>query len=262
MEDIIGYILAILVGTSLGLVGSGGSILTVPILVYVFHIEPILATTYSLFIVGITALIGGIRNFQQKNVDIKTVVLFGVSSVISVIMVRDFLLPVIPDPIFRFHGFVLSKSTFILVLFAFLMVAASYSMIKPYTKSTNVSPNKTNLFILGIVIGSVTGILGAGGGFLIIPAFILFANLDMKKAVGTSLIIIALNALIGFLGSLDSFQSSDFRFLAVFSSMSILGMIIGIYLSKRIDGSKLKIGFGWLILVVGAYIIVKELFLK
>jgi uncharacterized membrane protein YfcA len=262
MEDIIGYILAVLVGISLGLVGSGGSILTVPILVYVFHIEPVLATTYSLFIVGISALIGGIRNFQQKNVDIKTVVVFGISSVISVILVRKFFLPMIPDPILRFHELILTKSTFILILFAILMVAASFSMIKPYAKSTSESPNNTKLFLLGIIIGSVTGILGAGGGFLIIPAFILFANLDMKKAVGTSLIIIALNALIGFIGSLDSFQHSDFRFLALFSSMSIFGMILGIYLSKRIDGSKLKIGFGWLILFTGTYIILKELFIK
>ncbi|MFY7861832.1 MAG: sulfite exporter TauE/SafE family protein [Chitinophagales bacterium] len=260
MEVIVGYILAVLVGISLGLVGSGGSILTVPILVYVFHIEPILATTYSLFIVGITALIGGIRNIQQKNVDIKAVVLFGISSIVSVILVRKFFLPIIPDTIFQIHGFVLSKSTLILLLFAILMVAASISMIKPYTKSTSLSPNKTNLFVLGIIIGSVTGILGAGGGFLIIPALILFANLDMKKAVGTSLILIALNALIGFLGSIEMIQHFDFNFLFLFSGLAVVGMFFGIYLSNKIDGSKLKTSFGWLILIMGIYIIVQELF--
>lgn len=257
--EIIGYILATLVGISLGLVGSGGSILAVPILVYVFGIEPILATTYSLFIVGMTALTGGIKNYFNQNVDLKSALYFGFSSVISVLIVRRFFIPIIPENIVSIGDFMISKNIFIMILFAIFMIAASYNMIRPISLSKATHSNKYHLLILGIVVGALTGILGAGGGFLIIPALILFANLDMKKAVGTSLIIIAANALIGFAFSINMIRYFDFDFLVIFTSLSIVGMFIGIYLSKRIDGSRLKVGFGWFILAMGGYILLKEM---
>jgi uncharacterized protein len=257
--EILGYLLAILVGVSLGLVGSGGSILTVPILVYIFGIDPILATTYSLFIVGSTALVGGLKNFFSRNVDIKTAFFFGISSVISVVLVRHFALPLIPDILFSFGDFHITKSIFIMLLFAVFMIVASYNMIKPFEISSAKKPNNFNLLLLGILVGSLTGILGAGGGFLIVPALILFANLEMKKAAGTSLIIIALNTLIGFINSMNMIPFFDFDFLFLFTSLSIVGMFVGIYLSKKIDGAKLKTSFGWFILLMGIYIVVREL---
>jgi uncharacterized protein len=257
--EYLGYILATLVGISLGLVGSGGSILAMPILVYIFGVEPILATTYSLFIVGMTALVGGVKNYFSRNVDLKTALFFGLSSVISVLLVRRFLLTMIPDNLFSIGNFILTKNIFIMVLFAIFMIAASYNMIKPIAVSSSEKSSKIQLFLLGILVGALTGILGAGGGFLIIPALILFANLEMKKAVGTSLIIIAANALIGFFGSMNMNRPFEFDFLFLFTCLSIIGMFIGIYLSKKIDGTKLKTGFGWFILAMGLYILVKEL---
>jgi uncharacterized membrane protein YfcA len=128
-------------------------------------------------------------------------------------------------------------------------------------QNTN-EPNKLKLAIIGFIIGIITGFLGAGGGFLIIPALIFFAALSMKQAIGTSLIIIAINALIGFAGDVLNKVHLDFSFLFYFSSISIIGIYIGIYLSKRIDGNKLKPAFGWLVLIEGIYIISKEIFFR
>jgi uncharacterized membrane protein YfcA len=264
--EILGYIGAILMGLSLGLIGGGGSILTVPILVYLFMIEPVLATAYSLFIVGLTSLVGSLSHMRMGNIHWRTAIVFGIPSILAVYATRAWLVPAIPDPILSIGGFTLSKPIGILILFALIMVAAAYSMIRKQKTSAAtggegqvVSFNYPLILAEGIVVGAVTGIVGAGGGFLIIPALVLLAKLPMKQAVGTSLIIIAAKSLIGFTGDLKGGEVIDWNFLLVFSAIAIGGIIAGSLLSKRIPNEKLKPAFGWFVLVMGIYIIGREL---
>lgn len=261
--EVLGYFAAALVGISLGLIGGGGSILTVPVLVYLFSIEPTLATAYSLFIVGSTALVGGIRSAISKMVDFRTAIVFAIPSFIAVYLTRRFLIPVIPDELVTIAGFLLTKDIAIMVFFALIMLVAAVSMIRENGKQTAEGPIQYNypmIILEGFVVGTLTGIVGAGGGFLIIPALVLFAKLPMKKAVGTSLIIIAVKSLIGFLGDVGSGSAIDYWFLIVVSLIAILGIFIGIYLSKFIPGKKLKVAFGWFVLLMGGYILINEIF--
>lgn len=260
---ILGYIGALLVGVTLGLLGGGGSILTVPILVYLLALSPVTATAYSLFVVGSTSLVGAIRNVIKGMVDIKEAVVFAIPAFIAVYLTRRYLVPAIPEELVTIGDFVLTKDLGIMLFFALIMLAASYSMIKG-RKEKEVEKDaklKIPLIVLeGIVVGMLTGIVGAGGGFLIIPALVLFANLPMKRAVATSLLIIAVKSLIGFLGDVQNLVI-DWTFLLTFTGISIIGIFIGIYLNKFIDGKSLKKAFGWFVLVMGIYIIVKELIL-
>lgn len=261
--EIIGYIGAVLMGTSLGLIGGGGSILTVPILVYLFGIPAELSTAYSLFIVGLTSLFGSFTHMKMGNIHWKTALVFGIPSIISVYLTRHFVVPAIPD-ILLTSPFPLNKDMGILILFAVIMVLASYSMIKkgkPQTQSEGetVSYNYPLILVEGAIVGFVTGLVGAGGGFLIIPALVLLAKLPMKQAVGTSLVIIASKSLLGFLGDLGRGQIIDWTFLMGFSAIAVVGIFLGAFLSKKISGDKLKPAFGWFVLVMGIYIIVKTL---
>lgn len=262
--EIIGYIGAILMGLSLGLIGGGGSILTVPILVYLFHVDAVLATAYSLFIVGLTSLVGSVSHIKLGNIHWKTALVFGIPSIISVFFTRSVIVPHIPSPMFSIGTLVVSKAMGLLVLFAIIMILAAYSMIKPSKKKieTNESDIAFNFPLIlaeGLIVGIVTGLVGAGGGFLIIPALVLLAKLPMKKAVGTSLLIIASKSLIGFIGDMKGTEVIDWKFLFIFSSIAIVGILLGSMLSKKIAGEKLKPVFGWFVLIMGIYIILKEL---
>ena len=263
ISHIVGYILAVFVGITLGLIGSGGSILSVPILVYIMHIAPTLATAYSLFIVGITALVGGFQKAKQKLVDYKKVVLFGIPTVITVFITRKILVPLLPDTINITSNFLIRKEVLIMVVFAIVMIFASIRMIKPLDKEIINDDSKLNYFrivIQGIFIGLIAGFVGAGGGFLIIPALVFMAKTPMKMAIGTSLFIIAIQSLIGFLGDISVHQNIDWKLILIFTSLSIIGIFIGNALSKKIKEEKLKTGFGWFVLLMGVYIIIKELF--
>jgi uncharacterized membrane protein YfcA len=265
--EILGYILAIMVGISLGLIGSGGSILTVPILVYVMGVNPVLATAYSLFIVGSTALVGGVQSAIQKRVDFKTVLIFGIPSIAAVYATRMWLVPIIPQEIFSIGSLTITKPIALMLLFAVVMILASVSMISPgknkeQDENTARVYNYPMILLEGTVVGILTGLVGAGGGFLIIPALVLLARMPMKLAVGTSLFIIAAKSLIGFIGDLQGSEIIDWKLLGIFTAFSVVGIFIGILLSKKIPGQKLKKGFGWFVLIMGIYIIVKELFFK
>lgn len=266
--EIIGYIASILIGLSLGMVGSGGSILTVPVLVYLMGINPLLATTSSLFIVGITSLVGGIRAYTKKQVDFKAVTEFGIPSILSIFITRHYILPALPDTFFSIGNLVITKEILLMVVFAILMLAASITMIRSHEPAVAASGEEKirhdkvlPLMLLGFCIGVVTGLLGAGGGFLIIPTLVLFLKLPMKRAVGTSLLIIAINSLFGFLFSLKQFEF-NWTILILFTLLSIIGIFIGSKLADKISGASLKKGFGWFVLVMGIYIIVKELFIR
>lgn len=262
-SQIIGYVLAVFVGITLGMLGSGGSILSVPILVYVMGIEPTLATAYSLFVIGTTSLVGGIHKAKQQLVDFKKVVLFGIPAVISVFVTRKIFVPRIPELIFSTENFTLSKSILIMVVFAVVMVVASIRMIKPFKEKAIIENEKLNYFritLMGILIGLLSGFVGAGGGFLIVPTLLLFAKTPMKMAVGTSLFIVSSQSLIGFTGDIMENQTIDWELLLLFTLASIIGIFMGNFISKRVNEEKLKTGFGWLVLAMGIYIILREIF--
>ena len=267
--EILGYIAAILIGLSLGMIGGGGSILTVPVLVYLFKVDPVLATTWSLFIVGVSSLTGGIRSYVKNKVDFKSVSEFGFPSILSIFLTRNFLLPAIPDTVFSSGSFTLSKGNFLMVVFAVLMLIAAIVMIrnesdKDQTTNTLHHHNQHEvlyLILLGLAVGLITGLLGAGGGFLIIPALVLVVGLPMKTAIGTSLIIIAINSLFGFLFSLKHYEM-NWRIILPFTIIAIAGIFLGSLLADKLPGDKLKKTFGWFVLIMAAFIIFRELFQK
>jgi uncharacterized membrane protein YfcA len=262
--EILGYLAAGLIGVSLGLIGGGGSILTVPVLKYIFHLDTVTSTAYSLFIVGATSLVGTIPKYKQGLVNIKTGIIFGAPSILAVYATRKWLVPFIPDVVFQIDSFAFTKSMFLMSLFAILMVFASVSMIrKPKVKedsnnSQNIGFNYPLILIEGATVGVLTGLVGAGGGFLIIPALVLFTGLPMKEAVGTSLMIIAAKSLIGFTGDLTS-MNINWSLLMSVTGIAISGIFAGNYLSNKIEANRLKYAFGWFVLAMGIYILLKEL---
>ena len=261
MLDIIGYISAIIIGIILSLIGSGGSILTIPVLVYIFTIEPILATTYSLFIVGVTAFFGAIKNIKKGNVDFKIGLIFTLPSLLSIYFTRRFILPSLPQKIKITENFYYKTNELILIFLSMIMVLTAVSMI--IKKNINTIKKEINYFIIiieGLIIGLVTGLIGTGGGFLIIPMLVLFGGLSMKKAIGTSLIIIFLKSLIGIIGDFQLSLNIDWPFLLSFSCFSLLGVLIGLYISKFITGEKLKKIFSYFILSIAVFIFLKELY--
>lgn len=260
--DYIGYFFSILIGVSLGLIGGGGSILTVPVLVYIFSMDAAAATVYSLFIVGLTSAVGSVNYFKRGLIDLQTAMLFGIPSVAGVFLARLLIVPSIPEHVFSIGHFAVTKHIFLMMLFALLMVAASFSMI---TKQSTVAAgdNKTGCknyvltIIQGMGTGIVTGLVGAGGGFMIIPALVFVLKIPMKEAIGTSLLIIAFNSLLGFAGSATHINI-HWAFLLTIAAFAVCGIFIGNMLSKKIDGAKLKPAFGWFVLIMGIYIILKE----
>ena len=263
--EILTYVLAAIVGISLGLIGSGGSILTVPILVYALAVSPVLATAYSLFIVGATALVGGVQSALQKKVDFKTALIFGIPSITAVYATRMWLVPLIPQELFSVGSLVITKPIALMLLFAVVMILASISMIKSGKRKEEVdenAPMKYNypmILLEGTAVGLLTGLVGAGGGFLIIPALVILAHMPMKLAVGTSLFIIAAKSLIGFIGDLQGSEVINWKLLGSFTGFAVVGIFVGIWLSKKIPGAKLKKAFGLFVLVMGIYIIIKEI---
>ncbi len=261
--EILGFIGALFVGVVLGLIGGGGSILTVPVMVYLFSLNPVVATAYSLFVVGTAALVGAIRNIPKKRVDFKTALIFATPAFISVYLTRRFIIPAVPNELFIINDFVVTKNIGIMIFFALVMLLASITMIrnkKPEPEiKTPISYNYPEIIIQAIMLGFVTGSIGAGGGFLIIPALVLLAKLPMKKAVATSLLIIAINSLVGFIGDVETL-TIQWNFLLKFTALSVAGIFIGIWLNNFIDGKKLKKAFGWFVLLMGIYIIFKEFY--
>jgi uncharacterized membrane protein YfcA len=250
-------------GLILSLLGAGGSILTMPILVYLFFIPVVEATSYSLLIVGLTALFGSIEYFRRKSIDIKTAISFGAPSIIGVLIARKYLLPSVPDQFI--FGILITKDFIIMIIFSTLMILASVMMLKKDNlfSDQKYTRDKKNYFIIvveGFIIGVVTGFVGAGGGFIIIPALVLLAGLDMKIAVGTSLIIIAFKSIIGFSSDYINGSEIDWIFILYVMLATVFGVIIGNYFSKKLTSNQLKNFFGKMILIIGTYIVIEQIF--
>lgn len=263
---ILAMFLAVLVGVSLGLIGSGGSVLTLPIMVYLLHVDPVIATSYSLFIVGLAALIGGVQYATKGLVDTRIAIIFGLPSIITVYLTRAFLLPAIPDKLFQLGQFHVTKALLLMLLFAVIMFIAAITMIRkkkvggaPQEARTDNSISVKVVLIEGVVVGLLTGLVGAGGGFLIIPALVVFCGIEMKTAVGTSLFIIAAKSLIGFTGDLQADVQLDWMLLISFSLATIVGIVVGFSLVNKFSADRLKSLFGWFVLLFSIFIIIKEL---
>ncbi len=265
--EIFGYICALAIGISLGIIGGGGSILAVPVLAYLFSIDEKAATAYSLFIVGASALVGGLKQHFKGYVDWRTAIVFGIPAIVGVSLVRYFVIPALPHILFSIGDFEITRRMGMFGFFALLMIPAAFSMLKqkketPINKDAIVKYNYPLILIEGLVVGAITGMIGAGGGFLIIPALVILANVEMKVAVGTSLIIIAFKSLLGFFLGDALTMTIDWNFLLLFTGLSFVGIFIGSYLSNFIDGKKLKKAFGYFIFVMAIFIFYMEFIVK
>jgi uncharacterized membrane protein YfcA len=260
----LGLFASFIMGTVLSLLGAGGSILTLPILVYLFKINTIEATSYSLLLVGMTALFGSVTYFKTKKIDLKVGIIFGIPSIFGVILARKVLVPYLPDQ-FLFLGFEITKSFIIMVLFALLMIMSATLMIRnrklafEKTKKSTEFERSVIIVLEGLIVGQLTGFVGAGGGFLIIPALVLLTGLEMKTAIGTSLFIIAIKSLTGFGSDVLSGFQTDWTFVLYVIMCTIVGVVSGSLLSKKFSDNKLKMAFGYMTLIIGAYIIIEQL---
>jgi uncharacterized membrane protein YfcA len=252
-------------GLALGLTGGGGAILTVPILVYLFGVVPMTATVYSLAIVGLVALWGAWGAYRSKDLHLKSALAFGVPGLIGVLVARRLLLPSVPQTINAF-GESLSKDSLLLVLFSLLMLAASISMIRASFKNSHLGKtsvaaqsNVSALILIGLIVGVIAGFLGAGGGFLIVPALVSLAKLEMRQAVGTSLFVIALQSLLGVLGDHVALRAIDPLLFTSITMLALIGMSVGTRLRHRISAPRLKLGFGIFVLMMGTTILLREI---
>ncbi len=259
----LGYFGALVMGFILGLLGGGGSVMTVPILVYLLRVDVVLATAYSLFIVGASSFFGALSYWRKGLVRFKTGIYFGVPSVIMVFITRKWILPNIPDVWFAIGSWSMTKELFILVLFSGMMIISAYYIIRVKVRPLNektILPSKNTWLVVvseGVLIGFLTGLVGAGGGFIIVPALLLFFELDIKEAIATSLFIITIKSLIGFIGDITVYQI-DWYLLMIFTGLAVVGIFLGSIMSSRVSGKSLKKIFGWLLLVMGVFMLFGE----
>ena len=259
--EFIGFFFALFIGFSIGLFGGGGSILSVPVLAYLFLLDEKISTAYSLFIVGVTALLGGVKQNFNKNVHWRTALLFGTPSVIGVWCIRKFVIPELPEILFEIGDIAVSRRMGMFGVLIILMFLASYFILNEKVYKKEKTDKKTNYFLVffeGLIVGAVTGFVGAGGGFLIVPAFVLLINLNMKEAIGTSLVIIALKSIIGFFLGDAMIINIDWNFLILFTSITICGMFFGIYAGKFLNNQSLKRGFGYFVLFMAFFMLYME----
>lgn len=261
---IAGYFAALLIGVLLGMIGGGGSIITIPILVYLFRLPPTEATGYSLFIVGMSCLAGAYKYFRLGQIRVFTGFYFGIPSILTVLLARQYILPAIPEIIYSTPHFILTRSTLLMLVFAIVMIVAAIGMLRNTVSEVSITDEKRppvlKIIWRGIEVGLLTALLGAGGGFIILPVLIFSFQLPMKDAVGTSLLIIAMNTLSGFAGDIFHGQQYDWQLLLSITALSIVGTFAGRKFGEAFSGNQLKIYFGWFVFLVGIIIILFELY--
>lgn len=260
MIEAFGYLASFCIGLILGLIGSGGSILSIPILIYLFSLEIVEATAYSLFIVGVTSLTGTIHRYSRSVVNFRIGLVFGIPSIAAIFCTRKWIVPAIPDILLRTESIVITKRLLILGILAILMIAAALVMIIRKADDLSAKSSKPQLKWLalqGILIGFLTGLVGVGGGFLVIPCLVFLAKIPFKSAVGTALFIIAINSLLGFAGDMTNY-SINWSFLLVMASIAIGGIFVGNMFAQQLASHRLKRVYGLFILVMGVFILVKE----
>lgn len=246
---ILALLLAVLVGISLGLLGGGGSILAVPILTYVAGMEPREAIASSLFIVGTTSVFGLLPHARAKRVRCKTGVIFGLAAMGGAFS-GGFI-----------GGFI--PGTVLMILFAVMMVATAAAMIRRPKKSAEADGDERaglpliRIIIDGFVVGIATGLVGAGGGFLVVPALTLLGGLPMAVAVGTSLLVMSMKSFAGLAGYLLAVQI-NWPVVLAFTAIAVGGSFIGAALAGRIPGASLRRGFGFFVLAMGAIVLAQE----
>lgn len=259
LSQILGYTGAFFVGLVLGLLGSGGSILALPTMVFCFGIQPVKATAYSLFIIGTTAVVGTFQNLRNKLVDLKTALLFGIPAVIAIVITRKQILPALPPTIHFGDKLVFEKNIFIMILFSILMILASIPMIRGVKERAGAKrPRPGILMFFGALVGFISGMVGAGGGFLIIPALSIFMKVPIKSAIATSIMVVSINSLAGFMAELTRPEINlDWKFLITFTVISAVGLFTGMALNRKMNAEKLKRGFGFFVLGIGIFILIK-----
>lgn len=259
MMQIIGYLAAIVMGGMLGTLGGGGSILTVPILVYLFGLAPMTATGYSLLVVGLSALIGMVGHLRAGRIRLIPGLQFALPAIVGVSLVRQWLLPAMPKVMLQAGGFVLSRDMAMMGLFALAMVLSAWSMLRkgPPADESERSASAVLLAGLGFATGVFAGFIGAGGGFIIVPVLVALAGLPIEQAIGTSLLIIALQSLSGFVADLSAHPAPDWLLLGGFTLLAGVGVLAGTRFAGRIPSQRLKPTFGWFVLGMGVLILIK-----
>lgn len=258
--ELIGFSISVIIGILLGLLGSGGSVLALPMLVYTFGLNEKIATAYSLFVVGIGSLFGVVKHI--KNVHWNSVFIFGLPSILGVWSMRHYIVPRLSEVFFSLGSFDFTHRMSVFGLFSFLMLGVSYNMLNNKKEDNKVPKNTQYKYLIfvaeGFILGSITGYIGAGGGFLIIPALMWLAKLDIRKALATSLLIITLSSLLGFfLGDAQTIEI-DWDFLFKISLLVILGIFIGSFLSRHTNEKSLKKIFAYFIIGMAVTILTIE----
>jgi uncharacterized membrane protein YfcA len=266
----IGYALALVIGCIMGLLGAGGSLIF-PLMVYLLSKDATLATAYALFLVGVTSSIGIIRKIKDQEVDFQVGLLVAVPTMLGTLFDRLYLLHAIPDPLFEIDNFTMGKTPFLLSFFAVLLGLSSLSMLgilNKGLKSQTVSGQKkeynpTTVAMMGLAIGVFSGLIGAGGGVLVVPVLVLMVGMEIRKAIGTSLFIIAFKSVISFVlgDAIRMGGQIEWTFLFAVVGCMIVGILFGNSMSKFVEGAKLKKSFGILLLLMSGFIIIKEAFL-
>jgi uncharacterized membrane protein YfcA len=255
-----GALAMVAVGLTLGLIGGGGSILTVPILVYILGIAATEAMGFSLFIVGATSCAGAVAHAARGNVSLRIAATFAGPSLVAAYLVRRWLVPAIPRTI-ALGGWSARRDDVLMMGFALVMAAAATAMIR--TRRSELEPfdppRPAMLAPLGGFVGAVAGLFGAGGGFLIVPALVLVADLPMALAIGTSLAIITTQSLAGFVGVVQTAARIDWPLLLALTALALSGMAGGLALGRRVSGASLRAGFGWFVLAMSGLIAAAEL---
>ncbi|RAJ02446.1 hypothetical protein LX64_03461 [Chitinophaga skermanii] len=257
---IVGIIAAFFIGISLGMIGGGGAILTMPVLVYLLGIPPMLATTYSLFIVGVSSAVGAVLHKPQLRTNGRVIMLFGGVSMFVVFLVRKFLVPHIPTILFSNEHITISSAHVTMLLFAALMCVAGIAMLRDRAEKPAHTTKHSNslLIIYGIATGLITGLLGAGGGFILMPALVLIIGMPIQQALGTSLFLIALNTLTGFVIDITHIDL-HWTFLFFLTAIAFAGMLAGWKWGKRVPAAQLKMLFGFFLVAVAAFIFLIEM---